>query len=437
MERCLVEEGRLDGAKQDRTERYSVDVSGRLASYLYVPSHVPGIITTMERRRGHGEGTIHQRPDGRWEARLDVGWMDGHRQRRSVYGRTRAEVAAKLRKAQGQADRGLPLGDKRLTVADLLRRWLELQRTAGKSPNTVANYEWAVRVHLIPALGRIRLSDLSADHVDALLAARARAGASKSTLVRLRSILGMALDHAVRRDLVARNVAALTDPPAGTKKPGRSLTVDEAMKLLRHAEGDRLAAAYMAQLMVGLRPGEVLGLTWDDVDLDRAHLRVRQALKLENGKRLFLGPLKTKASRRTLALPVPVVEALRAHRRRQLQERMTLGLRPEIDLVFTTIVGTPVNPSNYRRSFASLTERAGLGRWHPHELRHSAVSLLSAAGLRLEDVADVVGHSSTRMTADVYRHLVEPTITAGKAAMDQIFAAQSQSFGGQFGGQSQ
>jgi integrase len=272
--------------------------------------------------------------------------LGGHRQRRSVYGRTRAQVAAKLRTAQGQADRGLPLGDKRLTVADLLERWLELQRTAGKSPNTVANYEWAVRVHLIPALARIRLSDLSADHVDALLAARARAGASRSTLERLRSTLGMALDHAVRRDLVARNVAALTDPPAGPKKPGRSLTMDQAVTLLRHAEGDRLGAAYMAQLMLGLRPGEVLGLTWDDVDLDRAQLRVRQALKFENGKRLFLGPLKTKASRRTLALPVLVVETLRAHRRRQLEERMTLGLRPAIDLVFTTIVGTPVNPSN-------------------------------------------------------------------------------------------
>jgi integrase len=116
-------------------------------------------------------------------------------------------------------------------------------------------------------------------------------------------------------------------------------------------------------------------------------------------------------------LPVPVVEALRAHRSRQLEERMRLGLRPDIDLVFTTIVDTPVNPSNYRRSFATLTQRGGLGPWHPHE--------------RLEDVADIVGRSSTRMTAEVYRHHVEPTITAGKPAMDRIFAAQSQSFGGQ------
>jgi hypothetical protein len=103
--------------------------------------------------------------------------------------------------------------------------------------------------------------------------------------------------------------------------------------------------------------------------------------------------------------------------------------------VFTSIVGTPINPANYRRSFARLTEQAGLGHWHPHELRHSAVSLLSAAGLRLEDIADVVGHSSTRMTAEVYRHHVMPTITAGQAAMDQIFGGRNSSFGGQFGGQ--
>jgi integrase len=130
-------------------------------------------------------------------------------------------------------------------------------------------------------------------------------------------------------------------------------------------------------------------------------------------------------------LPVPFVEALRAHRSRQLEERMRLGLRPDIDLVFTTIVDTPVNPSNYRRCSPPSPNERGWAVGIPHELRHSAVSLLSAAGLRLEDVADIVGRSSTRMTAEVYRHHVEPTITAGKAAMDRIFAAQSQSFGGQ------
>ena len=106
-------------------------------------------------------------------------------------------------------------------------------------------------------------------------------------------------------------------------------------------------------------------------------------------------------------------------------------------MVFTTSLGTPVHPRNYRRSLTRITQKAGLGHWHPHELRHSAVSLLSAAGLRLEDIADIVGHASIRMTAEVYRHHVQPTITAGKAAMDQIFGDRGEDLGGQFGGQGQ
>src|SRR5947209_12070939 len=132
----------------------------------------------MANRRGHGEGNIRQRPAGRWEARIDLGWMDGGRRRRSVYGRTRGEVATKLRKAQSQVHSGLPLGDKRLTVAEVLERWLTLQQTAGKAPNTLSNYEWAVRGHLIPARGQIRLADPSADHIAAMLANRSKAGAA-------------------------------------------------------------------------------------------------------------------------------------------------------------------------------------------------------------------------------------------------------------------
>jgi integrase len=385
----------------------------------------------MPKRRGRGEGGIRQRPDGRWEATLDLGWKSGKRVRRYFYGRTRSEAAEKLRKAQAKNDRGLPVGDNRTTVATQLERWLTLQRRSGKAANTIAQYEWAIRNHLVPALGHKRLVDLTADDVDDLLAERAAAGAARNSLMRLRSVLSQALDHAVRRDLVARNVATFTETPAGPARPGRSLTVEEARALLDEIAGDRLEAAYICLLMLGLRPGEVLGLHWPDVDLDVGQVRIRQALKLEDGA-LVVGPLKTPRSRRTLSGPAPVVEALRTHRRRQLEERMAAGPAwQESELVFTTQIGTPLHPRNFRRRFGQITERAGLGPWRPNELRHSAVSLLSAAGVRLEDVADVVGHVTTRMTSQVYRHQVTPTISAGKEAMERLFGRS----GGQFGGQ--
>lgn len=122
-------------------------------------------------------------------------------------------------------------------------------------------------------------------------------------------------------------------------------------------------------------------------------------------------------------MPKQVQDALLAHQQRQFQERHSAGQNwVESGLVFTTNVGTAIDPRNFRRSFTRLTERAGIGRWHPNELRHSAVSLLSAAGVREEDVADIVGHVTTRMTHRVYRHQVAPAITAGKETMERLFA---------------
>lgn len=382
----------------------------------------------MGRRRSKGEGCIRKRSDGRWEARLDLGWVDGKRRQKVLYGPTREKVAEKLRQAQALSDRGLPLGDSRTTVASYLGRWLMLQRQTGKAANTIAQYEWAIECHLVPALGPRRLIQLTADHVDDMLASRAATGMARNSLMRLRSVLVMALDQAVRRDLIARNVAALTDPPAGPTSQGRSLTLAQARALLDVAAGDRLEAAYVTMLMLGMRPGEALGLAWEDLDLDAGVVRVHRALKLEAGQ-LVLGSLKTPGSRRAVALPSPVREALRAHRRRQLEERVALGEAwTDNGLVFTTAVGTPVHPRNFRRSFGRLTQQAGLGHWRPNELRHSAVSLLSAAGVPEEEIADIVGHATTRMTHQVYRHQVVPTVTAGKSAMEMLF-------GGQIGGQ--
>jgi integrase len=218
---------------------------------------------------------------------------------------------------------------------------------------------------------------------------------------------------------------ALTDTPVGPTKPGRSLTVKQARAVLEATRDDRLHAAYLVMLLLGLRPGEALGLPWEAVDLDSGAVRIDQALKVERGTQVVIGPLKTRGSRRTLALPAPVVDALRIHRQRQREERMASPVWEESGLVFTTTVGTAADPGNFRRIFGRAAERAGLGHWHPHELRHSAVSLLSAAGLRLEDVADVVGHVTTRMTHEVYRHQVTPTISTGKVAVERLFGGQS------------
>lgn len=380
------------------------------------------------KRRTRGEGSVYRHTDGRWRGIVTVGHAGGKRQRRYVYGRTKAEAARKVREVLAAQDAGMPTPDRRTTVASYLTWWLDEHLADGRqSERTVDNYRWAVERHIVPELGRIPLVDLSPLDVERLLKAKRREGLAANSVNRIRSVLVQSLKLAERYELVRRNVAAVTDTTPTDAKTGRSLTAEEARALLDAAEGHRYAPAFTCQLMLGLRPGEALGLLWSDVDLDTRRLTVARSLKRlpkSDGRpeRLELGPPKTPGSYRTVDLPAPVVAALIDQRRAQAAERLRVGAHwLDLDLVFANELGGYVDPSNYRRELAKVTDAAGLGHWSPNELRHSAVSLLSAAGVPLEQIADLVGHSSTRMTSSVYRHQVTDSVAAAVAPMEQLF----------------
>jgi integrase len=374
-------------------------------------------------RRDKGEGSLFfSETQGRWLGFVDAGYdATGKRRRIKVSGRTKAEARTKLAAARKTVDAGLQHEDQRITVGEWLDEWINHVPASVKSVNTVDNLKWAVDRHLKPSLGGRRLRELSADDVDAFLRAKATAGLSRSSLVRLHSVLHRALRLAERRGKLARNVAALVDVPNGPVRRSRSLSIEQARALLKAADGERLEALYKVALMLGLRPGELLGLTWSDIDLEQRLLRVTRTLKRERGE-LSLGDPKTATSRRALSMPTPVVDALRAHRTRQSEERLAAPVWEANDLVFSSVVGTPLDPSNLRRGFAKLTRAAGLGHWHPHELRHSAASILSASGVPIEQIADVLGHAGTRTTSAVYRHLIEPTVRHAASTMELVFS---------------
>jgi integrase len=378
----------------------------------------------MPKKRGQGEGALYySEPRQRWVGILDLGrGPDGVRRRVKMSGKTRAEVRRKLDEAQKAAAAGLTADDQRTTVAEFCAYWLKHGLpAAAQSPNSIAGIHWAVDGHIVPRIGGRRLRDLTADDVDKLMRDMATAGYSKSSMVRVHGELARILRFAERRGKVMRNVATLVDVPAGPKKQGRSLTVAQAKAVLEAAEDDRLEALYVTGLLMGLRPGELLGLPWSAIDFETCRLRVAQSLKREHNK-LHVGEPKTLRSRRTLDMPHLVVQALKKHHEHQRMERVEAGNSwVETDLVFTTTVGTPIDPSNLRREFDKLTRKAGIGHWHPHELRHSAASLLSAAGVPIEQISDVLGHEGPRTTAAVYRHLVNPSVSAGKAPMDVLF----------------
>lgn len=372
----------------------------------------------------YGDGSVfwnakRQRWVGIFTADVDE---NGKRIRRSVSDKKKTEARRKLRVLQREVLDGRPTPNGSMRLGTLLDKWMtESVAPRSVSPNTLAGYRWAVDLHLKPGLGSKRLRDLAPDDVDTFLRHKLESGLSLSSVSRLRSALSSALRYGERYSFVGRNVAQLVDLPRAPQREGRSMTLEEARALLDVAKGERLEAVIYCGLMLGLRPGELLGLGWSDVDLDLGRLTVRRSLKREHNQ-LRLGKPKTPRSVRTLDMPVAVDDALRAHKTRQARERLAAGPRwADMDLVFATEVGTPIDPSNLRRDFARMTDRAGIGRWHPHEMRHSAASLLSHSGVSIESVADVLGHANIRTTSAIYRHQVTDSIDGAAAPMDRLF----------------
>jgi integrase len=349
--------------------------------------------------------------------------MNGVRQRRSVRGSTEQEARQKLQQIEAEILLGKPVTDGSIRLGRFLEEWLTTTIEPNcLSLNTAASYRGIVKHHLIPTLGKKRLRDLTVLDVDHLLHQKYEAGLSGSTVQRIRMVLVKALRHAERRDLVYRNVAALTDLRRSTRRQGRSLTADQARQLLVASREHSLGITVDLGLYLGLRPGEVLGLQWSDIDFKERTLTVRRSLKRENNH-LSFGPPKTNGSNRTLKMSEPLATALCRHAAKQeLQKVAATELWHNLDLVVATEVGTPVDPSNSRRSLNEFCELAGIGHWSPNELRHSFASLMSLAGAPMEEVADAMGHVDTRMTSQVYRHNLKSVVDVAESRLNALFA---------------
>ena len=359
-------------------------------------------------RRGNGEGTITRRKDGRWEARYTVVTANGPK-RKVLYGKTRADVSAKLTKAMADRDVGLVFDAAGSTVGDYLDRWLSDAVKGTVRESTYSRDKYLVTNHIKPALGRLKLKNLNAMHLQGLYRERLDSGLSASTVQKIHHVLHKGLRQAVRWNLIPRNPADEVKAPAPTSKEMHPLSAEEARRLLDAAQGDRFEALYVLAVHTGMRRGELLGLKWDDVDLENATVRVRRTLtRIDNGRRLALGPPKNKKSRRTVRLTERAVEALRSHLERQLAEIEALGdLYKDQGLVFTTEAGTLINPSNLRqRSLASLLKRAGLPQITFHDLRHTCASLLFQKNVHPKFVQELLGHASVAITLDTYSHML-------------------------------
>jgi integrase len=317
-------------------------------------------------------------------------------------------VETKLTQALERLGYGI-LPPERTTIADYLTWWLENVIKPTRRPKTYRTYEQQVRLHLIPALGRVELAKLTRQHVQTLLRQKQESGLSNRSVQIIHAVLRHALEEAVLSELIARNVAKLVKPPAAVRPEIRPLDHERARRLLASLRGDRLEALFLLALTTGMRQGEILGLRWHDVDLDAATLTVRWQLQWSNGAFQFVPP-KTKRSYRVIELPPLVVDALRTHRARQQLERDRAGAAwHDLDLVFATRNGSPIFGWNIYREFKTRAKRAGLEHVRFHDLRHSCASLLLAEGVDMRTVMEILGHSQIAITIDTYSHVLPHT----------------------------
>lgn len=349
-------------------------------------------------RRANLEGSITQRQDGRWQASLQV---DGHR--RTVYGKTRQEVAGKLEALKRQASQAgaLPEPGKR-TLNDLLDAWLEVKAPTLK-PRTLADYRDICERYLRPALGPLRLSKLTPDRIERLYA-RYQAEGKSRTALKCHRALAQALALAVRWGWLEANPCDRAQAPRHRYRRPQPWTVEQVQAFLNGTKEHWLYPLWLTLIATGCRLGEAMALTWADVDLEAGTLTIAKSAQRIGGQRVVSGP-KTQAGIRTITLPKEVLAALRDWR--STQEAQRLWLCPNWqggDFIFTTPKGLPLGGTTAAHALQRECRRLGLPPMTPHGLRHLHASLLLAAGLPVPLVSKRLGHANPGVTMAIYAH---------------------------------
>jgi integrase len=375
-----------------------------------------------KRQRGNGAGTVYPR-------RNKEGKITGYRgsyftadgKRRYVSAKRKTECERKLRDAMTDADRGLVFDASNQSISEYMTHWLEDFAKANLASRTYHNYKLQIREHIVPAFGKMNLSKLDTPNIQALYTTKLQAGLKPASIRYIHAVLRCALEKAVDLRLIPRNPAVSARPPKIVQEEITPLDVEQTRVLLEGVKGDRFECLYVLSLTCGLRMGESLGLRWSDIDLEAGTLRVhRQLQRVREGGGLVFSEPKN-ASRRTIDLPQRALEALRIHRKRQIEEQLRAGAKwQENDLVFASYKGTPMDAQNIvNRYFKPLLRRAGLPDIRWHDLRHTCATLLLSRGTHPTYVQKLLGHASVQLTLDRYSHWMPSMGKHTASAMDE------------------
>jgi integrase len=389
----------------------------------------------MTTRRPNGAGTIYPRKDGRYEGAAWVQTLDGNRTRIRVYGRTWEETNKTLIKAVAEHQNGPGAPTDKRSLATYLEHWITTVAPHRVRPNTLANYRQAIEQHIIPALGNKKLAKLTAkdirtwldriagqcrcctQHIDAKRTPDKQRCCATGDCCKLlpaprrlqyyHGVLTSALAHAVGEDMIPRNVAKQVQTPTGPPRRYEPLTLTEAHAFLKETRRFHNGELYELALRTGMRRGELLGLRWSDIDFDfdNQRLTIRRTLQRIKGQGLVEMPTKTDTSDRRIPLSPPCIKILKDHLRYQHAERDRAADRwKDSGYVFTTSLGTPLDPQHVTQNIKTLCQRAGVRAIRFHDLRHTCATLLIETGVPLITVKELLGHANIAITANIYTH---------------------------------
>jgi len=390
-------------------------------------------------RQEYGEGSLRKRKDGSWEARyFYVDRETGQRVSKSVYAPTQAKVKEKLEEIKERIENPPdPIDEEKdkmkdITLGDWLDIWMQEYKKNSVRATTYTNYFLAIENHIRPELGNMQLNKVRPDHIQKFLNDMSSGKVRDMplapwTVQKAKVVLSGAFEQAIRNQIIPYNPVKATVPPKMDQKEIRVLTEEEQKDFLKAVKGHRLEALYTLTLATGLRRGEVIALTWDNIDFNTSTLTVKgsvsRVLDTDTKKTyLTLSEPKTKSGRRQVPILASLAQVLKEHKQRQEDEIIAAGSAwQDNNIVFASNIGTYTEPRRVNMSMNKITDAAGLPRFTFHSLRHTFATRMLEANISAKIVQDVLGHADVTLTLNTYSHVIGTTAHDHMAKLDGLF----------------
>jgi integrase len=391
------------------------------------------------KRRGRGEGTISELPNGTFWARVSITLPSGKRKRVAVYGKTKTAVQDKLLDLRADIAKGKLIESRKVKLSEYLETWLEQVITPNRAPLTLESYRGRVDREIVPYIGNLVLRKITPMAIQKWLtelAQKKKLDKDKKVVGTVctehaRRVLRSALSTAVKWDMIASNPVSRTETPRYEHKQRVALTAEQAVKFLKEARKHRWGALFVAAMATGARKSELLGLRWEHVDF--ASNTISFAAQIQRVKpkgadksQRVQRPLKTEKSRRTVSMPEFLKSMLEDHRAAQMLLQMGKTYANPLGYVFTTSVGTTIDQRNATAALDKVLNNAELPRIPFHSLRHSCASLLLAQGVDIKVISQILGHSTIQITADIYLHPDKGLMRDAASKLDSLLHGQTQ-----------